>query len=79
MPFSRVLLLPTWMAWILPNRRSAGGLLNADASELVLSRLLMKEGEQEAETGQLVHLPSGGHGVLSVGESDRLLGITNHW
>ena len=67
------------MAWISPNRRSAGGLLNANASGPVQSRLLMKEVEQVVEMGQLVHLPRGGHEVPSGGESGHLHGATIHW
>lgn len=65
------------MAWISLDRHSAGGLLNEDASGLVQSRLLTKEAE--VEMGQLVHPPSGGHVLPSVGESGHLLGRMIHW
>lgn len=72
MPFSGVRLQPTWMTLILPDRCSAGELLNADASGQGQSRLQKKEAEQGVEMGQLAHLPFERRGVPSVGTSDYL-------
>lgn len=67
------------MPYILPNQRSVGGLLVADASGRDQSHRPKKEAEQGAEMDQLMHLPPGDHGVQLVGESGRLPGRTIHW
>ena len=67
------------MPLILLHQSSFGGLLVVDAFGRAQSRLLMKEVEQEAEMGQLVHPPPGDHEMSSAEESGHPLGRMVHW